>query len=65
MSRAGEGWHFGIERGGLGEFLSSYGLKAIDEMDAQEIEGRYFRDASGRLLARVNGAHCFVTAKRH
>ena len=64
VARAGEGWHFGIERGKLGEFLSAYGLKSIDEKDAQELERTYFKDASGRIVARVNGAHCLVTAEK-
>ncbi len=64
VTRAGEGWHFGIERGKLGQFLSAYGLKAIDEKDAQELERIYFKDASGIMVARVNGAHCLVTAEK-
>jgi len=64
VTRAGEGWHFAIELGKLGQFLSTYGLQVIDEKDAQELERTYFKDASGRIVARVNGAHCLVTAEK-
>jgi methyltransferase (TIGR00027 family) len=64
VTRTGEKWHFGIERGKLGEFLSTYGLNTMDEKDAQELERTYFTDASGRIVAHVNGAHCLVTAEK-
>src|SRR5208337_5063941 len=34
VTRAGEGSHFGIERGQLGQFLPTYGLTPTDEKDA-------------------------------
>ena len=64
VTQAGEGWYFGIERGELEQFLSSYGLRPIDEKDAQALEKTYFTDASGRIVARVNGAHSLVTAEK-
>jgi methyltransferase (TIGR00027 family) len=64
VSRAGEGWHFGIERGQLREFLGRYGLIPLDEKDAQALEKTYFQNALGRTVAHLNGAHCLVTAEK-
>jgi len=64
VTKAGEAWHFGIERGNVGKFLAAYGLKPIDEKDAQALEKMYFTDAAGRIVARVNGVHCLVTAEK-
>jgi methyltransferase (TIGR00027 family) len=62
VSRAGEGWHFGIERGGVEPFLATYGLRLQEEKDAQALERMYFSEPSGKVIGRVNGAHCLVTA---
>jgi len=64
VTKAGEEWHFGIERGQVGQFLSTYGFKPMDEKDAQALERTYFTDASGGIVAHVNGAHCLVTAEK-
>jgi methyltransferase (TIGR00027 family) len=64
VSRAGEQWHFGIEKGKVEQFLSTYGLKLIDHKDAHELERAYFTGPSGRIVGRVNGAHCLVTAEK-
>jgi methyltransferase (TIGR00027 family) len=64
VSRAGEQWHFGIDREKLGQFLSTYGLQPIDEKDAQDLEKTYFSEPSGRIIGRVNGTHCLVTAEK-
>jgi len=61
---AGEKWHFGIERGKVGEFLSNYGMDLLDEKDAQALEETFFKDEEGRIIARVNGLHCLLTAER-
>jgi methyltransferase (TIGR00027 family) len=65
VTRAGERWYFAIERGQLEQFLSTYGLKPIDEKSAQDLEKAYFSEPSGRIVGRVNGAHCLVTAERN
>jgi len=62
--RADERWHFGIERGMLEPFLSSYGLKLIDEKDASELEREFFTASTGAVLAHVNGSHALVTAEK-
>jgi methyltransferase (TIGR00027 family) len=54
----GEGFHFGIERGKTGEFLSQYGFKAEEVLDAAALQDMFFRGASGK----VNGTHCIVSA---
>ena len=64
VSRADEQWHFGIERGKVEQFLSTYGLKLRDHKDARELERAYFTTPSGRIVGRVNGAHCLVTAEK-
>jgi len=64
VDRAGETWHFGIERGMVREFLSTYGLDLLDEKDAHGLEETFFKDEEGRIVARVNSLHCLVTAER-
>jgi len=62
VKKAGERWHFGIEEGELEGFLKEYGLKVSEHQDAQALEQRYFTDASGEIVGRVNGTHCLVRA---
>lgn len=64
MTRTGEQWHFGIEKGKVEQFLSTYGLSLIDRKDAAELERAYFRDSTGRIVGRVSGVHCLVTAEK-
>ena len=62
VAKAGEQWHFRIEEGELKGFLKKYDLKVSEFMDAQDLEQRYFTDASGEMVGRVNGTHCLVRA---
>ena len=62
VAKAGEGWHFGIEKGEIEQFLSTYDLRLYDQSDAPQLEQMYFRDASGKMIGRVNGTHCLVRA---
>jgi methyltransferase (TIGR00027 family) len=64
VSGAGEAWHFGIEKGAIGQFLSAYDLALIDQKDSEALEAAYFSDPRGRIVRRVNGTHCLVTAER-
>ena len=64
VSRAGEQWRFGIEPSDVAPLLATYGFEVADHKDAQSLEDMYFRDASGRLVARINGTHCIVLAVR-
>jgi len=62
--KAGEQWRFGIEPGEIEQFVTAYGFEVSDHKCAQELEATYFQDADGRLVGRVNGTHCIVTALR-
>jgi methyltransferase (TIGR00027 family) len=62
VAKAGERYHFGIEDEELEGFLKKYGLRASEHQDAQDLEQRYFTDASGEIVGRVNGTHCLVRA---
>ena len=42
--------------------MSSYDLKLVDHKDAQDLEDAYFKDANGRIVGRIDGTHCLVTA---
>jgi methyltransferase (TIGR00027 family) len=64
VAGAGEQWHFGIERGEVASFLSTYGFGLSDHKDAQELEQIYFTDEEGRVVGRINGTHCLVTATK-
>jgi methyltransferase (TIGR00027 family) len=64
MAKAGEQWHFGIENGQIGQFLSRYGFELLDHRDGSELEHMYFTDPSGGTVGRVNGTHCLVRAVR-
>jgi methyltransferase (TIGR00027 family) len=64
VSKAGEQWQFGIESGEIASFVAAYGFELSDHKGAQELEVTYFQDTDGRLVGRVNGTHCIVTAVR-
>jgi methyltransferase (TIGR00027 family) len=64
VSGAGEQWQFGIEKGQIEPFLATYAMRLLDHKDAQDLEQAYFTDPSGRVVGRVNGTHCLVTAAR-
>jgi methyltransferase (TIGR00027 family) len=65
VSGAGEQWHFGIEKGQVDRFLAQYAMQLIDHKDAKDLEKAYFSDSKGRIIGRVNGTHCLVTAETH
>ena len=64
VSGAGEQWHFGIEEGQIEQFLARYAMRPTDHKDAKDLEETYFSDSNGRVIGRVNGTHCLVTAER-
>jgi methyltransferase (TIGR00027 family) len=64
VSDAGESWYFGIEKGGIENFLALYDLRLIDHQDALALERTYFSDANGNIIGRINGTHCIVTAEK-
>lgn len=64
VSRAGEQWQFGIEKGQIEHFLTRYAMRLIDHKDAKDLEQAYFRDSNGKTIGRVNGTHGLVTAEK-
>jgi methyltransferase (TIGR00027 family) len=64
VSSAGEQWQFGIEKGEIEQFLARYAMQLIDHSVAQDLEKAYFSDANGKIIGRVNGTHCLVTAEK-
>jgi methyltransferase (TIGR00027 family) len=64
VSKVGERWRFGLEPAEVGSYLASYGFAITEHKDADELEDLYFRDSTGRRVARVNGTHCIVLAAR-
>jgi len=62
VSKAGEGWTFGIEAGEIESFLSARGFQITAHHTPSELELRYLTMEDGRLLARINGTHCIVSA---
>ena len=64
VSRAGEKWTFGIEKGRVEQFLSKYDLRLCEQKDAPLLEKMYFTDSAGRVVGHVNGTHCLVRAEK-
>jgi methyltransferase (TIGR00027 family) len=58
-----EQWTFGIEEGGIENYLSTFKFDLIDHLDSNNIEKKYFHDSSGNSIIKVNGTHCIVLAK--
>ena len=62
VSRAGEGWTFGIEAGTIGKYLDERGFQLEAHYTPPELEARYFSEEDGRITRRINGTHCIVQA---
>ena len=62
VSRAGEGWTFGIEDGEIESFLSERGFEIISHCTPADLEKTYLTAEDGALFGRINGTHCIVTA---
>ena len=61
VSKSGEGFCFGIEKGTVNEYLSKYGFEATDISDSDVLQNRYFKGENGPIIP-VNGTHCIVSA---
>lgn len=59
-----EQWIFGIDESEIDNFLMSFNLSLVDNLNSKAMEERYFKDDSGRIVTRVNGTHCLVLAKK-
>jgi len=51
-----------MEPGEIASFVAAYGFEVSDHKGAQELQATQFQDTDGRLVGRVNGTHCIVTA---
>jgi methyltransferase (TIGR00027 family) len=65
VSRAGEGWTFGIERGEMSQFLTERGFTILTRFDAENLEKKFFVQNYGLHTFRVNGTHCLILATMH
>jgi len=64
VNKAGEGWTFGIEKGGIETFLKNYNFSIIEYYNSEELENKYFKDEYGNIIGRINGTHCIAYAKK-
>jgi methyltransferase (TIGR00027 family) len=62
--RFGESWQFGLEKAEVGPLLAKYGLRLLEIQSPEDLEQRYFRDAAGRVMGRVNGTQSIALAER-
>jgi len=60
VQRAGEGWRFGIEEGGVETFLSTRGLQPVSVHAPPDLEAAELTAEDGTRFGRINGAHCIV-----
>lgn len=63
VSRAQEGWIFGIEDGAIEEFLSARGFKLHSHYMPSDLEVAYLTAKDGTKYGRINETHCIVIAK--
>jgi methyltransferase (TIGR00027 family) len=63
VSKAGEGWTFGIEEGAIGGFLAERGFGLLSHHTPSELEKRYLVADDGTLFGRINGTHCLAIAQ--
>lgn len=64
VSKSNESFLFGIEKGAIDEFLRAYRYEAEEVMDSDALQKLCFSDDKGDTVAKVNGTHCIVTARR-
>ena len=62
VSKAGEGWTFGIEEGEIERFLSERGFMVNSHHTPSDLEKAYLTADDGVSLGRINGTHCIVVA---
>jgi len=62
VSKAGEGWTFGLEDGAIGVFLAERGFEIVAHYTPPELEKLYLTAEDGTPHGRVNGTHCIVVA---
>ena len=62
VTRAGEGWTFGIKDGEIENFLSERGFDVISHHTPSELERMYLTTDDGTRFGRINGTHCIASA---
>jgi methyltransferase (TIGR00027 family) len=62
VSKAGEGWTFGLEVGAIEAFLAERGFEIVAHYTPPKLEKLYLTAEDGTLHGRVNGTHCIVVA---
>jgi len=62
VSRAGEGWTFGIEKGEIETFLSNRGLRLVAQHAAADLQREYLTADDGSIFGRINGTHAIAVA---
>jgi methyltransferase (TIGR00027 family) len=60
VSGQSERFCFGIEKGGLPQFLAGFDFDLVEVLAAEDLRDRFFRDDSGKPVAEVNGTHCIA-----
>jgi methyltransferase (TIGR00027 family) len=63
VSRAGEGWTFGIEENGIQDFLADRGFRLHTHFSPAQLQERYLIGTKRQALGRINGTHCIVQAE--
>jgi len=63
VSKAGEGWRFGIEEGGVAAFLSARGFRPVSIHAPPDLEAAELTAEDGTRFGRINGTHCVVLAE--
>jgi methyltransferase (TIGR00027 family) len=62
VSRAGEGWTFGLEDGEIEHFLAERGFEMLANYTPPHLEKLYLSREDGALHGRINGTHCIAIA---
>jgi O-methyltransferase involved in polyketide biosynthesis len=62
VTKAGEGWKFGLEEGEVEPFLAARGFEMLAHYTPVELEKLYLTAEDGTFHGRVNGTHCIVLA---
>jgi len=64
VKKDNEQWIFGIDESKINNFLMNFNLSLAEQLNSQEMEERYFKNGSGKIVTKVNGTHCIVLAKK-
>jgi methyltransferase (TIGR00027 family) len=62
VSKAGEGWTFGLEAGEVVPFLSERGFEVLAQYTPSDLEKAFLIAENGDRFGRINGTHCIVVA---